>query len=80
MTGSEVNRWFLAFDQGFESAAFHLYVAYQHFDADINLVTRDGVSCSPNNNLNCKSFGKLRNVPESLDNFDLIYSGGRIYF
>jgi hypothetical protein len=55
-------------------------VAYQHFDADINLVTRDGVSCSPNNNLNCKSFGKLRNVPESLDNFDLIYSGGRIYF
>ena len=41
MTGSEVDRWFLALDQGFESAAFHLYVAYQHFDADINLVTRD---------------------------------------
>ena len=80
MTGSEVDRWFLALDQGFESAAMHLYLAYQHFDADINLVTRDGVSCAPNNNLNCKSFGKLRNVPESIDSFDLIYSGGRIYF
>ena len=40
----------------------------------------EAFSCSPNNNLNCKSFGKLRNVPEGLDNFDLIYSGGRIYF
>ena len=25
IVGSEVNRWFLAFDQGFESAAIHLY-------------------------------------------------------
>ena len=40
ITGSEVDRWFLAFDQGFESAAMHLYLAYQHFNADINLVTR----------------------------------------
>ena len=58
----------------------HLYAVYQHFDADLNLVTRDGVSCAPNNNLNCASFGKLRAVPEKIDDFDLFYTGGRIYF
>ncbi len=46
ITGSEVNRWFLAFDQGFESAALHLYMAYQHFETDLSLVTRD-LSVSP---------------------------------
>ena len=46
ITGSEVDRWFLALDQGFESAAFHLYAAYQHFNADLDLVTRD-LSVSP---------------------------------
>ena len=66
-----VNRWFLALDQGFEAAAMHLYLAYQHFNADVGLVTRDP-SVSPN--------GKLKNVPVSIDDFDLIYSGGRIYF
>jgi hypothetical protein len=74
ITGSEVNRWFLALDQSFESAAFHLYAAYQHFDADVSLVTRN-VVCEPA----CK-FGKLRNVPERIDDFDLFYTGGRIYF
>ena len=71
IVGSEVDRWFLAFDQGFEAAAMHLYLAYQHFNADMSLVTRDP-SVSPN--------GKLKNVPVSIDDFDLIYSGGRIYF
>ena len=71
IVGSEVDRWFLALDQGFESAAMHLYLAYQHFNADMSLVTRDP-SVSPN--------GKLKNVPVSIDDFDLIYSGGRIYF
>jgi hypothetical protein len=71
VVGSEVDRWFLAFDQGFEAAAMHLYLAYQHFNADMSLVTRDP-SVSPN--------GKLKNVPVSIDDFDLIYSGGRIYF
>jgi hypothetical protein len=80
ITGSEVDRWFLALDQGFESAAFHLYAVYQHFDADVSLVTREGVSCAPHNNLNCEGFGKLKKVPESLDNFDLFYTGGRLYF
>src|SRR6478609_7349973 len=50
IVGSEVDRWFLALDQGFESAA-------------MNLVTRDP-SVSPN--------GKLKNVPVSIDDFDLI--------
>jgi hypothetical protein len=71
IVGSEVDRWFLALDQGFESAAMHVYLAYQHFNADVSLVTRDP-SVSPN--------GKLKNVPVSIDDFDLIYSGARIYF
>ncbi|MGH6826486.1 porin [Methyloceanibacter sp.] len=71
IVGSEVDRWFLGLDQGFESAAMHLYLVYQHFNADLSLVTRDP-SVSPN--------GKLKNVPVSIDDFDLIYSGGRIYF
>ena len=71
ITGSEVNRWFLAIDQGFESAAFHLYAAYQHFDANLDLVTRD-LTVSPN--------GKLKGVGESIDDFDVFYTGGRLYF
>jgi hypothetical protein len=71
VTGSEVDRWFLAIDQSFEAAAFHLYAAYQHFNADINLVTRD-LTVSPR--------GRLKRVGESIDDFDLFYSGGRLYF
>jgi hypothetical protein len=71
VVGSEVDRWFLAFDQSIEAAAMHLYVAYEHFNADMDLVTRDA-SVSPT--------GKLKNVPVSIDDFDVIYTGGRIYF
>jgi hypothetical protein len=71
MTGSEVNRWFLAFDQDFASAAFHLYAVYQHFTADLDLVTRD-LSVSPK--------GKLKAIGESIDDFDVFYTGGRLYF
>ena len=71
ITGSEVDRWFLALDQGFESAAFHLYAAYQHFNADLDLVTRDP-AVSPQ--------GKLKSVGESIDDFDVFYTGGRLYF
>ena len=56
ITGSEVDRWFLALDQGFESAAFHLYAAYQHFNADLDLVTRD-LAVSPHSKL--KSIGRI---------------------
>jgi hypothetical protein len=69
-----VDRWFLALDQQFASAAFHLYAVYQHFDGSVTLVTRCESATS------CTSFGKLRNIPESIDNFDVFYTGGRIYF
>jgi hypothetical protein len=61
ITGSEVDRWFL----------FHLYAAYQHFNADLDLVTRD-LAVSPH--------GKLKSVGESIDDFDVFYTGGRLYF
>jgi hypothetical protein len=61
-------------DRSFEAAAFHLYAAYQHFDADVSLVTRCESSTT------CNSFGKLRQVPESIDSFDVFYTGGRLYF
>jgi hypothetical protein len=80
VAGSEVSRWFLGVDQDFADAAFHLYLVYQHFDADLDLVTRDVVTCSPNNPTNCQGSGKLRHVPEALDGFDLVYAGGRLYF
>jgi len=44
---------------------------YQHFSADVSLVTRD-LSVSPN--------GKLSGVGESIDDFDVFYTGGRLYF
>jgi hypothetical protein len=49
----------------------HLYAVYQHFTPDITLVTRDPVF-SPD--------GKLKRVGESLDDFDVFYTGGRMYF
>jgi hypothetical protein len=71
VTGSDVNEWFIALDQQLSAAAMHVYLAYQHFNADLSLVTRDA-PVSPN--------GKLKNVPVSIDDFDLFYTGGRIYF
>jgi hypothetical protein len=81
ITSSEVNRWFLALDQSFEAAAFHLYAAYQHFDANIDLITGD-VTCpaSSARAANCRSAGNLSKVTESLDSFDVFYTGGRLYF
>jgi hypothetical protein len=79
ITGSDVERWYLGLDQRIESAYMNLYLVYQHLDADIDLITRgDGsVTCQ---GTNCVSSGKLRRVPVSLDDFDLIYTGARIYF
>ena len=71
ITGSEVTRWSLAFDQAIDSANMHLYAVYQHLTADVDLVTRDP-SVSPT--------GKLKGVGAPLDDFDLFYTGGRIYF
>ena len=49
----------------------HLYAVYQHLTADVDLVTRDP-AVSPT--------GKLKSVGAPLDDFDLFYTGGRIYF
>ncbi len=41
----------------------HIYLAYEHFEADLNLID-----------------SKQNRVPLGLDNFDLFYAGGRLYF
>jgi predicted porin len=64
ITGSQVTRWSLAFDQAIDSANLHLYA-------------RDSFTC---NSKGCETFGKLREVAAPLDDFDLFYTGGRIYF
>jgi hypothetical protein len=71
ITGSETNKWYVAIDQAFDSAALDLYVAYQHIDPSISLVT-NAPAFSPT--------GKIKNVPIELDDFDLFFAGGRIQF
>jgi len=63
ITSSDVNEWFIALDQSLAAAAMHLYVAYEHFDAELKLID-----------------SSKNRVPLSLDGFDLVYTGGRIYF
>ena len=63
VTSSDVNEWFIALDQSYAAAAMHLYVAYEHFDANLKLID-----------------SSKNRVPLSLDGFDIVYSGGRIYF
>ena len=36
VTGSNVNSWFIAADQQLENAAMHIYLAYEHFEADLS--------------------------------------------
>jgi predicted porin len=64
VTGSDVKDWFIALDQDFASAAFHLYAVYQHFDDP----TLSLIDVNKNH------------VPLKLDGFDLGYVGGRMYF
>jgi hypothetical protein len=71
ITGSETNKWYVAIDQAFDSAALNLFVAYQHITPEISLVT---------NNLAFSPTGKIKNVPIELDDFDVLFMGGRIQF
>jgi predicted porin len=71
ITGADVDRWSLAFDQAIDAANMHLYAVYQHLTPEVDLVTRDP-SVLPN--------GKLKSIGAPLDDFDLFYTGGRIYF
>ena len=63
ITGSEVDKWYVAFDQEVVPGALNLYIAYQHITSDIDLVD-----------------SALTPVNVPLDDFDLVYTGARIYF
>ena len=63
MTGSELTKWYIGFDQAIDSAAMNLFIAYQHIQPDVDLVD-----------------STLTNVPVPLDDFDVIFAGGRIQF
>ena len=63
ITGAEVSRWYLGFDQAIDSAAMHLYAVYQHLEPTVDLIDSN-----------------LNHVSEPLDNFDLFYTGARMYF
>ncbi len=71
ITGSETTKWYVAVDQAIDSSALNLYAAYQHITPQIELVTRD-LTFSPK--------GKLKDVPISLEDFDVFFMGGRIQF
>ena len=74
VTGSLTTKWYVAVDQAIDSTATDLYVAFQHIEPEIDLVSRfdrDGVFSET---------GKLRKVPVSLTNFDVFWTGARIQF
>jgi len=63
ITGAQVTRWYLGFDQAIDSAALHLYAVYQHLDPTVDLID-----------------STQKRISEPLDNFDLFYTGARMYF
>ncbi len=63
ITGAQVTRWYLGYDQAINSAMMHLYAVYQHLDPSVDLVN-----------------SKRDKVSEPLDEFDLFYTGARMYF
>ena len=67
ITSSETTKWYLAVDQAIDSAAMNVFIAYQHIEPEIKLVTRDP-AFSPT--------GTLKNVPIALDDFDVLFMGG----
>lgn len=62
-TDSEVNKWYIAFDQQIDSAAMDIYIGYQHISGDLDLVD-----------------STLNPVAAPFYDFDLVFSGARIYF
>jgi predicted porin len=63
ITGSEVRKWYLAFDQEVVAGAMDFYVGYQHISGDLDLVD-----------------SALNPVAAPFYDFDLVFSGARIYF
>ena len=47
ITSSETTKWYLAVDQAIDSAAMNVFIAYQHIEPEIKLVTRDPAFLRP---------------------------------
>ncbi len=71
ITGAETTKWYAAIDQSIESASLNLFVAFQHIEPEISLVSADPLF-SPN--------GAIRRVSVPLEDFDVFWMGGRINF
>ena len=81
-TSSETTKWYLAVDQAIDSAAMNVFIAYQHIDPEMTLVTQCdefGV-CGASSQRDYSTKGKLKKVPLTLDDFDVLFMGGRIQF
>ena len=68
ITGADVTRWSLSLDQELEKSGMHLYAVYQHLTPEVSLVTGPAAGIVSGH------------VAAPLDDFDLIYTGARIYF
>ena len=80
ITSSETTKWYLAVDQAINSAAMNVFIAYQHIDPEITLVTAGSGLLVGGSAEGFLSKGKLKNVPITLDDFDVLFMGGRIQF
>jgi len=63
ITGSNVDKWYLGFDQALDSANMHLYAVFEHLTPNVSLVDKN-----------------LNHVAAPLDDFELFYTGARLYF
>ena len=64
ITGADVNRWYVGYDQAVDAAGtLHLNGIYQHLEADVDLI--DAI---------------LSRIKAPLDNFQLFYTGARLDF
>jgi predicted porin len=79
---SETTKWYLALDQAIDSAAMNIFIAYQHIEPELKLVTQCDVAgiCGGSDQKDFSPKGKLKSVPLALDDFDVLYMGGRIQF
>jgi len=74
VTGSLTTKCYVALEQAIDSSAMDLYVAFQHIEPEIDLVSRfDGDGVFSQN-------GKLGKVPVSLTDFNVFWTGARIQF
>jgi hypothetical protein len=60
----------------------NIFIAYQHVEPELKLVTQCDVAgiCGGSDQKDFSPKGKLKSVPLALDDFDVLYMGGRIQF